>query len=131
MVGEYFCSPNPEPITVYTEFVHMLKLHKYKSQHPFSHSQKNSTAIDIDDVWRILLSHFTMPKEAQQVERLLNVISAVYYPISGLKNETAVYQFAFTAMMVQTSTTNPNIKEKEKLKLADFMNFCNLVEGGV
>ena len=89
--------------------------------------------MEIDDCLRIAFNAFSLPKEAQQIEVIFEKLSLLLEEYLGLQkgNEgTATYQFIMATLMVQTST-NPNVKEKEKLKLDDFKGLCSRIDGGV
>lgn len=86
--------------------------------------------MDIEDALRTVLNVFNLPKETQQVERILASLSARLNGISGFENDTAVYQYIYILLMVQTNQ-NPNVPEKDRLKLEDVLNMCKYVQGGV
>lgn len=86
--------------------------------------------MEVDDHLRILFNLFTLPKEGQQIERIFNTLSMVLEPHLGLEPGNGTYQFISAVLMVNTSK-NPNVREKDKIKIDDFKNLCRYVEGGV
>jgi hypothetical protein len=66
--------------------------------------------VDIDDVLRIVLNSFTLPKETQQIERIIGDLSLRLLGRYDMTDETGLYQYIYLLLMVQTSNQNPNVK---------------------
>ena len=73
-------------------------------QYDFEHNE-------IDDVMRIVMNIYTLPKETQQIERILADLSLRLMGKYDLEDDTSVYQFIYLLLMVQTTTHNPSVKE--------------------
>lgn len=112
-MGEYFGSPNPEAIQVYQAYLDLLSFEN----------------LSVDDALRELFNHFTLPKENQEISRVIEYFCNKFFPYSGLASSSGFYQLVYAIIMLQTSLHNPNVKPNEKLKLADFLSICSNIEG--
>lgn len=84
----------------------------------------NVKDLDLDDAMRVYLSYFSMPGEAQQIERVVTAFTAEYC----IQNPTKLcpdssYLLCYSLMMLQTSLHNPNVQEKMTLE-----KFANLTK---
>jgi|JI61114C2RNA_FD_contig_41_4874001_length_2044_multi_2_in_0_out_0_2 brefeldin A-inhibited guanine nucleotide-exchange protein len=85
--------------------------------------------MEVDSGLRHLLDHFTLPGESQQVDRIIDSFSHIFYrdnQKSVFAEAGAIYSLSFLLMMLQTNLHNPQVHEKMKLadvtKLAKGMN---------
>jgi brefeldin A-inhibited guanine nucleotide-exchange protein len=77
--------------------------------------------MEVDLGLRLLLDHFTMPGEAQQVDRIIDSFSKSFYRDNSKSvfiEYGPVYSLSFLLMMLQTNLHNPQVHEK--MKFADF-----------
>jgi Sec7-like guanine-nucleotide exchange factor len=62
---------------------------------------------------RILLAHFTIPGEAQIVDRIIDSFSKEYFnqnsEQSVFKHSDGVFSFSYLLMMLQTNLHNPQV----------------------
>jgi Sec7-like guanine-nucleotide exchange factor len=79
---------------------------------------------EIDDMMRIVLNSFSLPKETQMVDRVIGDIAKRLVGLYGLNNDTESYQYFYLLLMVQTTNHNPNVRESERLKLDSFLKMC-------
>lgn len=103
----------------------------------------------LDQALREVLKKIELPKEGQQIDRILSGVSKVYHAtltggqhtpprfreISAALSEDLVYQLSFSLMMIQTCEYNRNVEDKislEKyLKSLEFVeNFATLESSG-
>ena len=79
----------------------------------------NFQNLDIDDAMRVLLYYFSLPGEAQQIDRILTAFSAEYCKQNPRTLcDNSVYLLAYGLMMLQTDAHNPNVQKK--MELSDF-----------
>ena len=69
--------------------------------------------LDIDDALRVLLFHFTLPGESQQIDRIIVSFTEEYCrqnPRRLCPNSS--YLLAYSLIMLQTDAHNPNVLNK-------------------
>lgn len=89
--------------------------------------------MDVDEAMRNLLDYFTLPSESQQVSRVIDSFSNKFYKDNQstgvFVSSSAVYQFSYLLMMLQSNLHNPQVVDKMKFidyqKLAKGMNEGN------
>ena len=59
---------------------------------------------------RIVLNIYNLPKETQQIERILEDISLKINERFNLVESLPVYQYIYLLLMVQTSLHNPQVR---------------------
>ena len=82
--------------------------------------------LTIDDALRELLSHFTLGKEAQQIERVLDHFSQRFFKYSKLQDTDSCFFLSYTILMLQSNLHNPLVKEK--MTFVDFAKLCTTVK---
>ncbi len=60
---------------------------------------------------RIVTNCYSLPKETQQIERIIGDLSLRLLGKYELLDDTSSYQYIYLLMMVQTTNHNPNMKE--------------------
>lgn len=77
----------------------------------------------IDEGLRVLLERFTLPGEAQQVDRIMQVFGSKYLTDNpeSFMTATGAYALSYAIMMLQTSLYNQQVRENERMKLEDFV----------
>lgn len=95
-------------------------------------SKLDFEALPLDGALRILLKQFRLPKEAQQIDRILDKFARHYYSgNSGMFNSSdAVYILSFSLIMLNTDLHNPNIKEDKKMTLTQFLRNNREIDDG-
>lgn len=90
----------------------------------------NIEGLPLDIALRELLMFLDLPKETQQIDRLLIAFSEVFFeknmdldPFSPWLNKEQVYFIAFSLLMLHTDHFNPN--NKTKLSKNDFLNMIH------
>ena len=68
-------------------------------------------SLEIDDVMRIVMNIYSLPKETQQIERILGDLSLKMVGLYDLEDDTSVYQYIYLLLMVQTTVHNPQVRE--------------------
>jgi Sec7-like guanine-nucleotide exchange factor len=66
---------------------------------------------EIDDMMRIVLNSFSLPKETQMIDRIIGDVAKRLVGLYGLNNDTESYQYFYLLLMVQTTNHNPNVRE--------------------
>lgn len=94
----------------------------------------------LDQALREVLKKIELPKEAQQIDRILNGVSKEYHQsinggrhnpprfreVSAKLSEDLVYQLAFSLMMIQTCEYNRNVEDK--ISLEKYQNSLEFVD---
>lgn len=85
---------------------------------------------DIEQALRSLLEAFLLPKEAQQIDRVLKIFAHCYFKkhvdqddsegSNYLKHPDAAYTFAFSVILLNSDQHNPKLKKRMTVK--DFLN---------
>lgn len=77
----------------------------------------NFRGLEFDKAFRVLLSRFKLPGEAQQIERILKVFSDVYYETHQDEFASAdeIHVLSFSLIMLNTDAHNP-MQEKKMTK---------------
>jgi Sec7-like guanine-nucleotide exchange factor len=70
----------------------------------------NFETIEIDDVMRIVMNIYSLPKETQQIERIIGDLSLRLLGKWGFDDDTGIYQYIYLLLMVQTTNHNPQVK---------------------
>ena len=108
-LGEYFGQEGPEPARVFLYYLENF----------------NFSNILLDQAIREVLKKIQLPREAQQIDRILSGISKRYFFLtstnkhfptrfkeaSELMTEDLVYQLAFSLMMIQTCLYNKQVEQ--------------------
>jgi len=116
-VGEFFGQPKPDSEHAFEAFVETF----------------DCGALDIDQALRCFLQAFLLPKEAQQIDRVLKIFAHTYYrkhrehcDRSGeagagyLKHPDAAYTLAFSVILLNSDQHNPKLKRRMTVK--DFIS---------
>lgn len=103
-LGEYLVKPNN--IEILREFFSAFKF---------------SDSTSIDSALRQVLESFRLPGEAQQIDRIMECFSAIFYPSAKatFSSQDACYILAFSTLMLNTDLHNPQVKHK--MSLPDFI----------
>eukprot|EP00435_Cladocopium_sp_Y103_P059122 s9_g21.t1 len=120
------------PYSAVGEFFGQPKEDSEKAVTTFSESFDWGAA-DIEKALRSFLEAFLLPKEAQQIDRILRVFAHAYYHkhvehcrSSGkegagyLKHPDAAYTFAFSVILLNSDQHNPKLKKRMSVK--DFIS---------
>ncbi|CAE7781939.1 BIG2, partial [Symbiodinium pilosum] len=112
-VGEFFGQPKEDSEKAVTAFAETF----------------DWGAADIEKALRSFLEAFLLPKEAQQIDRVLRIFAHTYYRkhvehcrSSGkegagyLKHPDAAYTFAFSVILLNSDQHNPKLKKRMSLK---------------
>ncbi|CCE61409.1 hypothetical protein TPHA_0A03320 [Tetrapisispora phaffii CBS 4417] len=90
----------------------------------------NFAELPVDVALRVLLMFVELPKETQQIDRLLQHFSKVYYQQhykdsihTGWKSESQVYFIVFSLLILHTDYYNPN--NKDKMTKHQFINLVH------
>lgn len=104
MLGEYLVKPNN--IEILREFFSAFKF---------------SESTTIDCALRQVLESFRLPGEAQQIDRIMECFSEIFYPSarSVFTSQDGCYVLAFSTLMLNTDLHNPQVKHK--MSLPDFL----------
>ena len=104
ILGEYLVKPN-----------HIEILREFFSAFKFSESTS------IDSALRQVLESFRLPGEAQQIDRIMECFSEIFYPSAKefFSSQDACYVLAFSTLMLNTDLHNPQVKHK--MSLPDFI----------
>jgi Sec7-like guanine-nucleotide exchange factor len=103
-------------------------------------SQFDFSNILIDQAIRDVLKKIQLPRESQQIDRILSGISKTYFKViqegkhkpqyfsnmSQLMTEDLVYQLSFSLMMIQTCEYNDQVEEK--ISCDKYINSLQFVE---
>lgn len=77
----------------------------------------NFRRLGIDDALRLYLGHFSLPGEAQQIERIVTAFSEQYCKQNPeTLCEDSVYLLTYSLIMLQTDAHNSNVANKMDLK---------------
>ncbi|KAI8049867.1 hypothetical protein BDF22DRAFT_745740 [Syncephalis plumigaleata] len=84
----------------------------------------------IDEALRLLLESFRLPGESQQIDRIVETFSRVYFELEPeyLATQDAVYVLAFSIILLNTDLHNPQIKNR--MQIEDYMRNLRGVNGG-
>ncbi|KAM3147892.1 hypothetical protein pb186bvf_000220 [Paramecium bursaria] len=82
---------------------------------------------------RYYLDQFTLPKESQQVDRVVQKFADKFYRDNSTQNvifktSDAVYTFTYLMVMLQTDLHNPKVVDK--MKLTDFSKLAKSINDG-
>jgi Sec7-like guanine-nucleotide exchange factor len=100
-LGKFFGAPEEQSVETFRSFI----------------SEIDFQGLEIDDGLRMLLLHFSLPGEAQQIERIVNGFSEEF-----LKQNPdrlcidSIYLLVYSLMMLQTDAHNPNVLKKMTLE---------------
>ncbi|GMH45726.1 hypothetical protein BSKO_13689 [Bryopsis sp. KO-2023] len=92
----------------------------------------NFADLSIDMALRMFLDTFKLPGEAQQVDRVLENFSKVYFKqqVNGVvKEQDGVHVLAFSIVMLNTDLHNSNVKTQ--MTMEDFVRNLRGLNGGV
>eukprot|EP01119_Soliformovum_irregulare_P003790 TRINITY_DN1485_c0_g1_i3.p1 TRINITY_DN1485_c0_g1~~TRINITY_DN1485_c0_g1_i3.p1 ORF type:complete len:799 (-),score=283.12 TRINITY_DN1485_c0_g1_i3:25-2421(-) len=107
-IGEYIGGNDPFKLKVLTEFCNRM----------------NFGEISFDEAIRLYLSKFTLPREAQQIDRIMEHFAARFCHCnpSSFENNDVGYILAFSLIMLNTDAHNPNIPRERKMTKEQFVN---------
>ncbi|TFK25038.1 Sec7 domain-containing protein [Coprinopsis marcescibilis] len=74
---------------------------------------------DVADAMRDLLEAFRLPGESQQIARITEVFSSIYFSDSGteeVKSEDACYVLAYSVIMLNTDLHNPQVRKRMSIE---------------
>jgi brefeldin A-resistance guanine nucleotide exchange factor 1 len=82
--------------------------------------------LTVDEALRYMIQKFELTGEAQQVERQILQFADVYYASNPdhahLKSSESVFMCAVSIIMLNTDLHNPQMKERNKMSLTQFIN---------
>lgn len=83
----------------------------------------------LDQAMRHYLEQFTLPGEAQQVDRIIQKFGHKYQKDNAtvFNSSDGVYTLSFLLIMLQTDLHNPQVQEK--MKLQEFLKLARSIEG--
>jgi Sec7-like guanine-nucleotide exchange factor len=64
-----------------------------------------------------VMNSYSLPKETQQIERIIGDLSLKLLGKYGFEDDTSIYQYIYLLLMVQTTNHNPQVRDNEKLSL--------------
>ncbi len=106
------------------ELKQVLTKEEYKEMREAYVSKLTFSGLTLDQAMRVFLIEggFMLPKESQQIDRLLETFGAVYSRANNgsLQPET-VYCCTFALLLINTEATNPNVDSRTK---HTFKMFC-------
>jgi brefeldin A-resistance guanine nucleotide exchange factor 1 len=75
----------------------------------------------VDEAMRLLLEGFRLPGEAQQIERIMETFSSVYFATGPpeIATQDATFVLSFSVIMLNTDLHNPQVKRR--MALEDYM----------
>ncbi|RKP25811.1 hypothetical protein SYNPS1DRAFT_6151, partial [Syncephalis pseudoplumigaleata] len=84
----------------------------------------------IDEALRLLLESFRLPGESQQIDRIIETFSRVYFELNpeSMATQDAAYVLAFSIIMLNTDLHNPQVKHR--MSIEDYMKNLRGVNGG-
>mmetsp|Transcript_35762 Transcript_35762/g.80384 ORF Transcript_35762/g.80384 Transcript_35762/m.80384 type:complete len:1658 (+) Transcript_35762:107-5080(+) len=111
MMGEFFGQPTQESTQAFTAFVDTF----------------DWGDSDMEEAMRSLLQAYLLPKEAQQIDRIVKVFAYTFYQKhvarhSGLpfvRSKDAAYVLSFALILLNSDQHNPNMKAK-RMEYKDF-----------
>jgi len=108
-IGEYLGSHKEYNVSV---------LKAYASKIDFS-------GVDIDEAMRLYLSLFRLPRESQQIDRVIEAFSNSFYDQNpGLfKERDHSYVLAYSLIFLNTMNHNPKVDEARKITKEQFIKF--------
>ena len=92
----------------------------------------NLQNLTLDDGLRVYLNLFDLPGEGQKIDRVMQVFASKYFQDNptSFKSGNAAYTLSFLLIMLQTDAHSATIKEKDKMKLADFIKLARGINDG-
>ncbi|KAI9596327.1 hypothetical protein BDF19DRAFT_438767 [Syncephalis fuscata] len=83
----------------------------------------------IDEALRLLLESFRLPGESQQIDRIVETFSRVYFELNPeyLATQEATYVLAFSIILLNTDLHSPQVKYR--MKIEDYMRNLRGVNG--
>ena len=116
IMGEYFGSDKEFNRSVLTAYIDSMDFVGYS----------------LDDGLRVLLDYFTLPVESQQIDRIMQAFASKYFEDNpgSFNSATAAYTLSYLLMMLQTSLHNPQVPEKDKMKISDVVNLARGINDG-
>ena len=83
--------------------------------------------LDVDEAMRLLLVHFSLPGESQQIERIITAFSEEFIrQNAGFLCLNSVYLISYSLMMLQTSAHNKNVTNK--MTLQSFLSMTSAIK---
>jgi Sec7 domain/PH domain len=106
-------------------------------------SKFDFTNMALDEAIRSLVRQFRLPGEAQQIDRILEKFSKLYYiqntAIAGkkgaastaIKSADVAYILSFSILMLNTDLHNPSVAMKNKMTVQEFIRNNRGINGGL
>lgn len=103
-MGRFFGKDHPKNQSIFKRFCEYLDL----------------TNLDIDEAIRLLLSRFRLPGEAQQIERVVDFFSQIYYRDNPgvFENYEVGFILCYSIIQLHTDAHSAQIKAKDKMSLS-------------
>ncbi len=81
--------------------------------------------VHIDEAMRLYLSLFRLPKEAQQIDRIIEAFSNSFYEQNPqlFRERDNAYVLAYSLIFLNTMNHNPRVDEKRKITREQFIKF--------
>lgn len=88
--------------------------------------------LTLDDAMRHYLSLFELPGEGQKIDRVMQAFASKFFQDNpnSFKSGSAAYTLSFLLIMLQTDAHNTQIKEKDRMKLTDFIKLGRGINDG-
>ncbi|RKP06313.1 hypothetical protein THASP1DRAFT_18630, partial [Thamnocephalis sphaerospora] len=95
-------------------------------------SRFDFTGKRIDEAMRMMLESFRLPGEAQQIDRVMETFSRLYFASApaDIATQDATYVLAFSVIMLNTDLHNPQVKVSNRMKIEDYMRNLRGVNNG-
>ena len=113
-IGQFFGADNPEVRKISLQFLNSFDFDR----------------TEIDDVMRVVMNSFDLPKQTQQIQRIIGDLSVRLLGKYDLHDETGIYQYIYLLLMVQTTNHNPQVRQNEKLGLEQYLSMAKTLSGG-
>mmetsp|Transcript_13530 Transcript_13530/g.18710 ORF Transcript_13530/g.18710 Transcript_13530/m.18710 type:complete len:849 (-) Transcript_13530:52-2598(-) len=106
-IGEYLGDGDPFCVSVLVEYLEGFNFEK----------------VSFDEAMRLFLSKFTIPGEAQKIDRIMEKFASRFCKCNPSAFETpdVGYILAFSLIMLNTDAHNPNIKPENKMNKEQFV----------
>lgn len=89
-------------------------------------------SLEFDAAIRVFLESFRLPGEAQKIDRIMEAFAKRYFTQrrSCFADEDAAFILAFSLIMLNTDTHSPQLKDRERMTLQQFLSNNRQINGG-
>ena len=89
-------------------------------------------SLEFDAAIRVFLESFRLPGEAQKIDRIMEAFAKRYFTQrrSCFADEDAAFVLAFSLIMLNTNQHSPQLKDRERMTLAQFLSNNRQINGG-